>query len=344
MTKAAKKNSVIELFKNRSLLTLILISAGIVSYLVIVILIMGKKNLGLSTVFQLLVPLILLVSVITINIVTSNSERRMKKLFDAIEAVADGNLEYQIDTDGAREFSTLFRNFNSMTRELSRTRAELEDFSNAFAHEFNTPISSISGFADYLLETGKDIEPENRLEYLQIISNQSARLAALSRNVLLLTKINAMQIISDKEKFNIGEQVRHCVILLDRKMKEKNLNVDIPEDFDIWFNGSPELMEHVWINILTNAIRFSPVNGVITIEAKKRRDGFDVSIGDNGPGIEADFLAHIFDKYYQADGHVSGNGLGLAIARRAAILNNADISVSSEIGIGSVFTVSFNID
>nr|MCR5416214.1 HAMP domain-containing histidine kinase [Pseudobutyrivibrio sp.] len=218
---------------------------------------------------------------------------------------------------------------------------EMEAFTNEFAHEFKTPITAISGFSDYLLETGADVESPERLEQLQMISDESKRLLNLSVNTLLLSKVEAMQIVNDKEKYDIAEQLRKCVILLSKMLDSKAIDVEMDEDVKLLYCGNEELLQHVWINLLSNAIKFTPKGGKITIEGRVSTGAIIVSITDSGVGMTEETIAHIFEKYYQNDSVsiARGSGIGLSIVKRIVTLCNGDIQVKSSVGNGTTFTV-----
>ncbi len=118
----------------------------------------------------------------------------------------------------------IYCGFNAMASELKATKHEMDNFMNEFTHEFKTPITSINGFADYLYETGTETETEERLQYLKVISEQSHRLANLTQNILLLSKLEACQIVTDKEHFSLSEQIKSCVILLFKADRGKKIS------------------------------------------------------------------------------------------------------------------------
>lgn len=167
-----------------------------------------------------------------------------------------------------------------MTAELKATKEEMQNFVNEFAHEFKTPITSIRGFAEHLYETGEGIETEERMEYLEVIYQQSGRLANLSQNTLLLSKLEGCQILTDKTEFLLSEQIKCCAILLLKEMERKHITLHMPEEFEFSYYGNEELMEQIWINLLNNAIKFTPENGEITISAETLPNEVKISVSD----------------------------------------------------------------
>lgn len=273
--------------------------------------------------------------------VVRNLSSKIKRLTDALDEVADGNLNYQIDTKRAGEYEIVYKQFNAMTLELKKTKKEMEDFTNEFAHEFKTPITAIIGFSDYLLETSQGIETPERIEQLQMISEESKRLLNLSMNTLLLSKVDAMQVVENKEKYDLAEQLRKCVILLSKELDKKEIELEMDEDLRLPYYGNEELLSHVWINLLNNAIKFTPNGGEIKIQGSSDKEKITVKITDSGVGMDEQTIEKIFDKYYQNDttNLAKGSGIGLSIVKRIVTLCGGNITVGSYKGSGSTFAV-----
>lgn len=291
----------------------------------------------------LMLSMILPMSVVAVAVtwtVLHFVRKRMDRLFNAITEVADGNLDVQIDTDHAGEYREMYETFNHMTCELKSTKQEMQNFINDFSHEFKTPITSISGFSKYLIETGTDCESPERMEYLQIIADESTRLSSLAQKTLLLTKMEACQIIPDQKNYSLTEQIRHCVITLMPEMDAKQIEVAL-DGADCNYYGNPEFMEQIWINLLNNAIKFTPEKGTITIHIQQSEAGISVSVQDTGIGMDKETAERVFEKYFQADTEhaVRGSGIGLSIVQRIVNLCGGTIRVESTLGVGSTFTV-----
>ena len=227
--------------------------------------------------------------------------------------------------------------FNTMAQELENTEMLRSDFINNFSHEFKTPIVSIAGFAK-LLRRGNLSEAQKE-EYLAIIEEESLRLSAMAANALTMSKIENQTILTDVANFNLSEQIRSCVLLLEDKWSHKDI---IPElEFDEHFvSANEELLKHVWINLLDNAIKFSPATGEIKIGIKEAGGSISVSITNYGEEIAPDKIDKIWGKFYQADeSHAgNGNGIGLAIVKAIVELHRGKASVQSEKGC-TCFTV-----
>lgn len=297
----------------------------------------------------IMVPLMIMVYAFAMRLVLRGIQERMERLENAIHSVAEGNLDTQIDLRHSQEYGQIYKEFNAMAKELSATRKEMESFTKEFAHEFKTPITSINGFAEYLLESGDNVGEAERKEYLQVIADQSKRLLNLSQNTLLLSKMEAMQVVTDKEKYDISEQIRRCVILFSKDAEKKEIEFDlsgIPEDEKLYFYGNREMLEHVFINLISNALKFTDKGGVIKIGGKKvaeySREKIVITVTDNGIGMDSDTASRIFEKYYQNDTKslTKGSGIGLSIVKRIIDLCEGTISVSSWPGTGTTFTVT----
>lgn len=316
----------------------IIIGALVLSGIIIVY----NLNLQQDNTFLLLhffPPMIIAAGVSTL-VISRIIRNRMEILLDGIQEVADGNLDVQIESKRPNEYSVIYENFNRMVTELKLTKEEMQQFTNEFSHEFKTPITSIHGFAEYLVKTGTEIETPERMQYLQVIADESMRLSELSQNILLLSKVEACQIITDKAEFDLSEQIKNCVILLLPQIEKKKIRMEL-ELQDIQYYGNAELLEQVWINLLNNAIKFTPENGEITIEGKQDGKNIFIHVSDNGIGMDGETASHIFEKYYQgAVGRSKGgNGVGLSIVQRIVTLCGGWVEVVSSPGSGSTFKV-----
>lgn len=264
----------------------------------------------------------------------------IREIMAATDKIADGDYSVRLNLRGPEEFRTLSDKFNHMAEEIGSVEMLRNDFVNNFSHEFKTPIVSIRGFAKAL--KWDDLSTEERDEYLDIIISESERLSDLSANVLYLSKIEQQTILTDKRRFNLSEQIRLVVALLDGKLTEKQIQVRFDcEEF--FYSGNEEMLRQVWINLLDNAIKYSPANSVIEIQMEHQNDITTVAVANQGEHIPPETAAHIFEKFYQGDtSHTTkGNGLGLAIAKRIIELHNGTIRLIQPRQDRIVFEVSF---
>lgn len=262
----------------------------------------------------------------------------IREIMDAADRIASGDYSARVDIKGIDEFQILGDKFNHMAEELGSVEMLRSDFIGNFSHEFKTPITSIRGFARAL--KWEDLSDEQRNEYLDIIIDESERLSDLSNNVLYMSKVEKQSILSDTSEFNITEQIRLVIALLASKMDQKHLNVSMDAE-EYYIRANEEMLKQVWINLLDNAIKFSPEKGVIDIKLEKIEDVLSVKIKNSGETIPKEIQKHIFDKFYQGDVSHStiGNGLGLAIVKRIVDLHGDTIEVCSDEG-ATTFSLS----
>ncbi len=267
--------------------------------------------------------------------------RPLKRLSDATREVRDGNYKVQVkyEVDSHSEMSTLVKSFNEMVRELDGVELLRNDFINNFSHEFKTPIVSIRGFAREL-QMG-DLTEEQREEYLRIILEESDRLSRLSTGVLELSKLENQQIVSGKSRFDLAEQIRRCILLHEPAWSAKEIEV-IPELDEVEMFSDEELLERVWSNLIGNAIKFTDAGGSICVTLREDDDHITVQVRDTGVGMSEEVCRHVFEKFYQGDASHGGKGygIGLSLAKRATELCGGAITVQSELGVGSTFTVT----
>ena len=262
-------------------------------------------------------------------------------LVSHMNRLAMGDFETRMENKGMLANHPAFKgirdSFNKLAEELEHTEMLRGDFINNFSHEFKTPIVSIAGFAK-LLRRG-NLTAEQQAEYLSIIEEESRRLSAMATNVLHLTKIENQSILTDVTTYNLSEQLRSCMLLLEDEWSRKELEPVMEfDEYDVTANE--ELMRQVFINLIDNAVKFSPAGGEIRVEISRSDRMTRVSVSNAGGEIPADIREKIFRKFYQGDeSHASlGNGIGLAIVRRVVQLHKGSVSVQSRGGVNT-FTV-----
>lgn len=263
----------------------------------------------------------------------------MRKIMDTIHEIAGGNYDARVYLRGPEEIRNLADSINHMAEEIGSVELLRSDFVNNFSHEFKTPIVSIRGFAK-LLKYDRDLTQQEKDEYLDIIVAESERLSELATNVLELTKLEKQTILTGQTKYNISEQIRRVIALLDGKWSKKHIEIEMTDE-EIELYGNRELLQQVWINLLDNAIKFSPDYGMIRIDIARNIDGVTVQVRDQGMGMDEETAKHIFDKFYQGDtSHTTkGNGLGLTIAARIVALHQGEIKAARTGAEGTCFQV-----
>lgn len=263
--------------------------------------------------------------------------RPVKQLIAGMNSLAAGDYSVRLSEERHPMGSDVSKTFNIMAEELQNTEMLRSDFVNNLSHEFKTPIVSIRGFAKLMQK--EDLTLKQR-EYLEIIIEESTRLTNMTTNVLNLTKVENQNILTDTAKFNLSEQIRRSVLLLEKKWTQKKLHVVADfADYDV--EANEEMLMQVWVNLLDNAIKYSPNNATIHIHIAQLPDITSVAIKNNGPKIEEEAVIRVFDKYWRDENYSAyeGTGIGLAIAKGIACLHEGDIAVISN-DIETTFTVT----
>ena len=264
----------------------------------------------------------------------------MMKLGDAMRKVAGGDFTVRLDcTSRIRDVREVYGSFNTMVKELGNTETLQTDFVSNVSHEFKTPINAIEGYASLLQDS--QLTDEQKNAYIDKIIFNTRRLSDLVGNILLLSKVNNQTISLKASTFRLDEQVRQSILALESKWEKKEIEFDIDLD-EIEYTGYENLLSHVWLNLIDNAVKFSPQNGQIRIRLKQLDGSVTFSIWDNGLPIPEADIDRIFNKFYQGDNsHASeGNGLGLALVRKIVAAAHGTINVTSSEDAGTEFVVA----
>ena len=283
-----------------------------------------------------------LVAIILGTIITGFLSRIMLRPLDdlsiATAEITRGNFNVQIPVPNSREYAPLIKSFNKMAKELAGIETLRGDFISNVSREFKTPLASIQGFAKLLQD--KNLSEEERAEYTEVIIDETSRLTKLAANILNITRVENQQTIGKKSRFSLDEQIRKIILMLEHSWSKKNINMQVELD-DIYYLGNEELMAQIWQNIINNAIKFTPEDGVISVNLIRGDKNIICKIFDNGPQIAPQVKAHIFDKFYQGDKSraTEGNGLGLALVKRVVDLCGGRVYADNVKEGGVCFTV-----
>ena len=264
----------------------------------------------------------------------------MMKLGDAMRKVAGGDFSVRLDCSSRmRDVREVYGSFNTMVKELGNTETLQTDFVSNVSHEFKTPINAIEGYASLLQDS--QLTDEQKNAYIDKIIFNTRRLSDLVGNILLLSKVNNQTISPKTSTFRLDEQVRQSILALESKWENKEIEFDIDLD-EIEYTGYENLLSHVWLNLIDNAVKFSLQNGQIRIRLKQLDGSVTFSIWDNGLPIPEADIDRIFNKFYQGDNsHASeGNGLGLALVRKIVAAAHGTINVTSIEDAGTEFVVA----
>ncbi len=269
-------------------------------------------------------------------------ERPSKRIIEAGEKITSGDFSVHIepfsDNHAYESFNSIIHCFNKMAEELGSLETLRTDFIANVSHELKTPLSVIQNYGTML--HSPDLPDEKRIEYAKGITENSRRLASLITNILKLNKLENQQIFPVSERFDLSEQLCQSLLQFEEKWEQEGIEIETDIADEIYINSDAELLGLVWNNLLSNAFKFTEI-GTVSVFLIADEDYATVKISDTGCGISAETGTHIFEKFYQGDtSHaMQGNGLGLALVKRVIDIMQGEITVESEVGKGSTFTV-----
>lgn len=299
-----------------------------------------EQQIGeVRVIVAVLLGFLFLFSIAFILIFSRYIVKPVKKLTAATNEIVGGNYELRMDVSRRDEIGDLARHFTQMARSLKQLDDMRQEFVANVSHEIQSPLTSIQGFAEAIL-SGEATPAEER-RYLQIIEEESRRLSSLSKQLLTLAALDKEAGIVKRTAFRLDEQIRQVLIVTERQWSEKSLTLepDLPETS---IAADAQLLHQVWLNLLANAIKFSPPSGTIGVAIQAGSD-IAVTVSNTGAGIAAEHLPHLFDRFYKADSGLtrsgSGSGLGLSIVRKIVELHGGTVEAHSEPGQGTRFTV-----
>lgn len=269
--------------------------------------------------------------------------RPVQRIADAAGKITRGDFSVRIrpvfTLGGQDGLNAIIRAFNQMAEELSGIETLRTDFISNVSHELKTPLAIIQNYGTLLQQP--DLTEERRREYAKTITDASRRLSGLIGSILKLNKLENQQIYPKRERYDLGEQLCQCLLAFEEVWEERDIELDADLAGGVEITSDAELMTLVWNNLISNALKFTPPGGQVAVRLKAAGDFAVVEVSDTGCGISPEVGEHIFEKFYQGDASraVQGNGLGLALVKRVVDIVNGDISVASEVGKGSTFTV-----
>ena len=352
--KDATRRSVRFLFSVRRYLIFFLLMAFVITCCMILFLNMMTRTTGLEltqehieqaakVTFWNVVLLSLLCTVIDGIRRRFMIKRPVQKIVNAAEQIMKGDFSVRIpplrSVDMMSGFDVIADYFNQMAEELSGTETLRTDFIANVSHELKTPLAVIQNYGTMLQQP--NLSEEKRMEYAKAITDASRRLANLITNILKLNKLENQQIYPKAETYDLGEQLCECLLSFESAWEEKDLEIETDMEEEVLVDTDAELLSLVWNNLFSNAVKFTDPHGKISLSLKSEGKFAVVQISDTGCGSPSEVGKHIFEKFYQGDtSHATqGNGLGLALVKRVIDIVGGDISVSSEVGKGSTFTV-----
>lgn len=300
-------------------------------------------------IIAILILLLIIVSALVCTIIDVIRRKIMinkplQEILDVTKLMTRGNFNVRLipshSYENYDEFDHIKDDLNNMANELSKSEMLKNDFIANVSHEIKTPLSVIQSYANALKDTSLD--EETKAKYIDNLQKACKRLSTLVSNILKLNKLENKKLIPEITTFNLSELLVSQILLFEEMIEKKEieLNCDIQED--LFINSEQSYLEIVFNNLMSNAIKFTPSKGKITVSLEKENKEFVVKFIDSGCGMDKETGAHIFDKFYQGDTSHSkeGNGLGLALVKKVIDVLGGKISVESEINKGTIFTIS----
>ncbi len=269
-------------------------------------------------------------------------DRPVKQITQAAEKIMQGDFSARVPkihgagTDGFNEVGAVI---NKMAQELSGTETLRTDFIANVSHELKTPLAVMGNYATMLQKPGLTEEEKN--DYAKAISEAARKLAQLITNILKLNKLENQQIFPQNTEFDLSEQLCQSLLQFEDAWESKELKIETDIEDSVQIRSDPELLSLVWNNLISNAVKFTPPGGTVSVTLKAENNCISVTVSDTGCGMKPETGMHIFEKFYQGDtSHATqGNGLGLALVKRVMDILSGEIGVQSVYGQGSTFTV-----
>ncbi|MUT68146.1 cell wall metabolism sensor histidine kinase WalK [Paenibacillus sp. NEAU-GSW1] len=266
-----------------------------------------------------------------------------RSLTEAMRRIAKGDFKVRLEVGNQDRgpFEHIIHEINHMAVELDEMEQLRQEFISDVSHEIQSPLTSISGFARAL--RNEQLPREMKAEYLRIIESESIRLSKLSDNLLKLASLESDKHPFEPKRYRLDRQLGSLILACEPQWVEKSIemNVDLDENFVV---ADEDLMSQVWINLISNAIKFTPNGGTIHIELRLLDGALVFKIQDTGIGISEESRELIFQRFYKADKSrnrkAGGSGLGLSLVKKIVQLHNGCITVESTIGNGATFKVT----
>jgi len=269
-------------------------------------------------------------------------DRPTRTITEATEKIMSGDFSVRIkpmQSSGMEGFNQIAMAINQMAEELSSVETLRTDFIANVSHEMKTPLAVMQNYGTLL--QAPDLSEEKRIEYAKGVTDGSRRMAEMMVNILKLNRLENQQIYPEISEFDLGEQLCDCLLRYENVWEKAGIAIETDIAEDVKVRADAELLSHVWSNLFSNAFKFTPPGGTVTVSLTATEHHAIVKVTDTGCGMTPEVGAHIFEKFYQGDtSHaVQGNGLGLALVKRVIDIMQGEIGVESAVGKGSAFTV-----
>lgn len=276
-----------------------------------------------------------LISIMTVYFITYQQVKPLRDMVSAVSRFAGGDFSVRVPVTDETEVGQLASAFNDMARSLASSESMRRSFVANVSHELKTPMTTISGFVDGILDG--TIPQDKHTQYLTVVSTETKRLARLVRSMLDLSKIDSGEMRLTRTKFNISNTVIDTLLAFEQRIEEKNIDIQgIDALRPLMVTGDPDMIHQVVYNLMDNAVKFVNPGGYISVKVYSRERQAFVRISNSGIGIPSEELPHIFERFYKTDKSrsidKSGVGLGLYIVKTVINLHNGGIEARSAEG------------
>lgn len=301
---------------------------------------------SLLNISYIMLVILFLLSLIILIFFTEIVYLPLRKITEATEQYASGNMHYEFQVDSEDEIGYLAATLSYMASEIARSEDDQKKFVANVSHDFRSPLTSIKGYLEAMLDG--TIPPEMHEKYLNIVLNETERLTKLTNSLLTLNNINTKGMLLDRTDFELNRIIRDTAASFEGTCRQKSIAIELllTGDF-IYVNADMGKIQQVFYNLLDNAIKFSHQDSVIRIETNEKSNKVYISVKDSGIGIPKDDLKLIWNRFYKSDASrgkdKKGTGLGLSITREIIHAHGEHINVISTEGVGSEFIFSLPV-
>lgn len=298
---------------------------------------------SLLNISYIMLVILFLLSLIIVIFFTEMVYIPLRKITEATEQYAAGNMHYEFSVDSEDEMGYLAASLNYMASEIARSEDNQKKFVANVSHDFRSPLTSIKGYLEAMLDG--TIPPEMHEKYLTIVLNETDRLTKLTNSLLTLNNLNTKGVMLERTDFDINQVIRNVAASFEGTCRQKNVAIELVLVGDyLYVNADMGKIQQVLYNLLDNAIKFSHHDSAIKIEITEKRSKIFVSVKDRGIGIPKDDLKLIWDRFYKSDlsrgKDKKGTGLGLSITKEMIHAHGEHINVISTEGVGTEFIFS----
>ena len=266
-----------------------------------------------------------------------------RPIIEALEKIAQGDFSIRVENkfQDNQIVGELANTVNRMALELDQMENMRQEFISNVSHEIQSPLTSIRGFAQAL--ENDQLSLAERHHYLSIIETESTRLSRITEDLLKLATLESDQVQLEPKPYRLDKQVRSLILACEPQWREKELDMEVVLD-ELQITADEDLLSQVWINLIHNSIKFTPQGGKVRVELHRQDGNVEFKITDTGVGISKEDQGRLFERFFKADKSRTrsngGSGLGLSIAKKIVDLHKGTIEVKSNVGAGTIFTVS----